>query len=409
MDINYLIQILQNKITILNNAKGQAFAAGNLDQVNAIEKDLLETQNTFQQLTMLVDMAQAAKAANTTPAEVVSTGLDAVQNPTPEIQGPSASAVINGYDISAYATDPAYEDKIRAILSKMPVFSIVSDIDAYIQSVAQGSPVTGDMVYKSSQQYGVDMPLMMAIMHNDSTFGTLGVGARTFNPGNVGNTGSAEKTYSSWQEGVTAVADWLNRHRVVTPTIDPAPVQTPVEIPVVEPVDDTAPVVEVATTTPAVILPTTPITVATSTIPFIIPSINATTTSPFATSTNPFATSTPPVTETIIPPIVIPPFATSTDPMASSTPPTVSTSTPPVIPPEATSTPPVIPPVATSTDPIASPTPPVTGTSTPPVIPPEATTTPEFVAPPVVTPTPEITATSTQATRWFGKSKKKKV
>ncbi len=287
MDINYLIQILQNKITILTTAKGQSFASGNIDQMNLIEKDILDTQNTFNQLTMLVDMAQAAKAANSTAAEVVASGLDAVQNVVPDIQGPSASAVINGYDISAYATDPLYEDKIRTILSRMPTFSVVSDIDMYIQSVAQGSFVTGDVVYKAAQQYGVDLQLMMAIMQNDSQFGTDGVGARTNNPGNVGNTGTSTQTFPSWSEGISAVADWLNRHRVVVPTTDnqPIPVVTIVSTTTssISPVNDPVASVDVNPSSPSIvyvpeIVPTTPVVATTTNATFLIPTANATTT-----------------------------------------------------------------------------------------------------------------------------------
>ncbi len=214
MDIQYLIQILQNKITMLNNAKGQVFASGNIDQLNAIDKDLLDTQNTFAQLCMLVDMETAAKAVNSTTAEVVASGLDVVQNIEPVIQGPSTESVINGYDVSAYATDPFYEQKILNILSQMPVFNVVEDIDLYIKSLFSDSPVTGYMINKAANQYNVNLPLMVAIMQNDSAFGTLGVGANTFNPGNIGNTGSAERSYPSWDDGVTAVAEWLSRHRV---------------------------------------------------------------------------------------------------------------------------------------------------------------------------------------------------
>jgi hypothetical protein len=164
---------------------------------------------------MLVDMTQAAVAANVTAAEIVSSGIDALQNVSPTIQGPSAGAVINGYDVSAYATDALYEEKIRAILSGMIVFSTPADVDAYIQDMAAESPVTGDMVYAAVNQYSIDLPLLLAIMQNDSAFGTKGVGATTNNPGNIGNTGSATKSFGSWDEGVMAVAEWLSRHRAV--------------------------------------------------------------------------------------------------------------------------------------------------------------------------------------------------
>lgn len=215
MDIQFLIQMLQNKITALNNAKSQATSIGDLEQLNVIDKDLLETQHTLSQLSMLVDMTQAAANANTTPAAVVTSGLDTISNIPPVIQGPSASAVINGYDVSAYATDALYEEKIRAILSGMITFSTSADVDVYIQDMAPGSPVTGDMVYAAVNQYSIDLPLLLAIMQNDSAFGTKGVGATTNNPGNIGNTGSATKSFGSWNEGVTAVAEWLSRHRAV--------------------------------------------------------------------------------------------------------------------------------------------------------------------------------------------------
>lgn len=214
MDIQYLIQILQNKITALNNAKSQAVSIGDLDQLAVIEKELLDTQHTFSQLTMLVNMTQAATAANVTVSTVVENGLNAAQNIPPAVQGPSAAATVNGYDLSAYATDALYEEKIRTILSGMIAFSTPADVDAYIQDTAPGSPVTGDMVYAAVNQFSIDLPLLLAIMQNDSDFGTKGVGATTYNPGNVGNTGSATRSFPSWADGVSAVAEWLSAHRV---------------------------------------------------------------------------------------------------------------------------------------------------------------------------------------------------
>lgn len=212
--------MLQNKITALTNAKSQAVSIGDFEQVAVIEKELLDTQNTFSQLAMLSDMTTAATNANTTPVEVISAGLDKIQNTVTEspvvIVGPSASAIVNGYDISAYATDPSHEQKIQNLVNTIPPMAYSTDVDNYIQSVAVGSPVTGDMVIVSADNYKIDMPLLLAIMQNDSEFGTTGIGARTNNPGNVGNTGYAEKSYSTWDEGVDAVANWLNNHRVIT-------------------------------------------------------------------------------------------------------------------------------------------------------------------------------------------------
>src|SRR3990167_10847629 len=98
------------------------------------------------------------------------------------------------------------------------------------------------MVMNASEAYAVDARLMMAIMEQDSRFGTVGKAVKTLNPGNVGNDDDGNiRTYESWQEGVTAVAEWLNRHRGST-IIPEIPEET-----VLEPV---------ATSTPSIIIPT---------------------------------------------------------------------------------------------------------------------------------------------------------
>lgn len=211
MNIEYLIQLLNNKLIVLNNGKIQAETSGDLTLVLSIEEEILGIQNTLSQLKLLTTINTAAATANISHADVVTSGVEAVQN---QVQGPSASAVINGYDVSAYATDALYEEKIQKILSMMPTFSEAIDVDMYIQDKAPGSPVTGDMVYAAVSQFDIDLPLLVAIMQNDSQFGTKGIGASTFNPGNVGNTGSATKSFGSWEEGVSAVAGWLSRHHV---------------------------------------------------------------------------------------------------------------------------------------------------------------------------------------------------
>jgi len=217
MDIASITQILTNRLNTLNDGRIRAISAGDIDQVNIIDKDLLETKNSLKQLAMLGEVSAAAAIANTTSAEIVASGIDAVSsvNQVPTVQGPSAGAVINGYDVSAYATDPQYEQKIQDIVNTMPSILTAIDIDAYIQSINPGSPVTGDMVFEAATTYSVDIPLLVAIMQNDSSFGTAGVGARTNNPGNVGNTGVEERLYPTWRDGVLAVAEWLNRHRSI--------------------------------------------------------------------------------------------------------------------------------------------------------------------------------------------------
>lgn len=212
MDIAYLVQLLNNKLVALNNAKIQAEANGDVALVLSIEEEVLSIQNTLSQLGLLTTINATATSANMTHADVVASGVTAVQN---QVQGPSAGAIIRGYDVSAYATDALYEEKIQRILAAMPDFQDVVALDVYIQDRAPGSPVMGDMIYAAVDQFSVDQALLVAIMQNDSQFGTKGIGATTFNPGNIGNTGSATRSFGSWAEGVTAVAEWLSHHRAL--------------------------------------------------------------------------------------------------------------------------------------------------------------------------------------------------
>lgn len=279
MDVSSLIQLMQNKESMLSNAVGQAFASGDLERMNAIEKDLLETQNTLSQLRLLAQINHAAAASNITPAEVVASGVDSVLN---VVQGPSAGAIVNGYDISAYATDPLHEQKIQNIISAMPPFNSLGDIDAYIQYTSPGSPISAQMVQNAASLYAVDLLLMLAIMQNDSNFGTLGVGARTNNPGNVGNTGTEERFYGSWEEGVAAVAEWLSRHRYVAPqsVVVPESVSVPITEEVEKPKKKKKEPKEPEPELEPEVIPDVPVEIpiesATSTLPVIEPSATST-------------------------------------------------------------------------------------------------------------------------------------
>jgi hypothetical protein len=121
-----------------------------------------------------------------------------------------------------------HELKIQNILEKMGVMDSPDKIENYIKKTSPDSPLSGVMVWNSALEYTVDARLMLALMELDSRFGTLGIATRTFNPGNVGNNGVDERIYSSWEEGVSAVARWLNNHRITKATteeIAPTPVE----------------------------------------------------------------------------------------------------------------------------------------------------------------------------------------
>ena len=125
----------------------------------------------------------------------------------------TGTGIVEGYDITSYATDPNHEANVKAIYDKLK-FNSVAEIDAYIKKYFPSSPITGQMVANASEKYQVSWEILVAMMQQDSSLGTAGKGAKTFNPGNVGNTDSgATKNYGNWQAGVNAVASWLNNHR----------------------------------------------------------------------------------------------------------------------------------------------------------------------------------------------------
>ncbi|MBI5530979.1 MAG: glucosaminidase domain-containing protein [Candidatus Doudnabacteria bacterium] len=219
MNVEYLIQLLQNRLQALLLAKDQAFNAGDLERINTLDAEVMGVQDTLSKLNLLQTAAQAAAATNSTLVEAMTIQPVVVSN--------GSTDCLNNYDISTYASDPLHEQKIADILHYIGSMDTQEAINAYIDSEAISSPLTGEMFLNSAQKYSVDVRLMMAIIELDSRFGTAGVAVNTFNPGNVGNTGSSTRTYSSWAEGVNAVADWLNKHRINSAQKEPVPAPVP--------------------------------------------------------------------------------------------------------------------------------------------------------------------------------------
>ncbi len=390
MKIEDLVQLLNNRLREFQLSRDYARMSGDLERMNVADKEVIALEDTLYKLNLLVDTSKSAAVKEATLAEVITDG---------------SVAVLGEYDITSYATDPLHEEKIMNILSNMGVMDTVEKIEEYIRSKYVSSPVTGEMVMSAALAYSVDARLMMAIMEQDSRFGTAGLAVSTLNPGNVGNTDAGDTvTYDSWQEGVTAVAAWLSRHRGST-TISETPLET-----VLEPMATSTPptMTSMATSTPptmtSMATSTPVITTSTTTTITNLPT-TSTTTPVTATSTPTTATSTttPSVTATSTPAIVTTapvtviateetiPVATSTPMTATSTLTTAtSTTTPPVT---VTSTEETIP-VATSTPATAtSTTTTATSTTTPLVI---ATSTPTTSTSTTTTATtPLVTATGT--------------
>lgn len=261
MNVEYLLQLLGNRLTALATAKEQAFLTGDLERINALDVEVNGVLDTINKLKLLEGISQAALATPFNEAEVVQNGIEASfgLNNQKVIFNGDATGVLLGYDISSYATDPLHEEKIADILNYIGNMSTPEEIDVYINNEAIASPVTGAMIYNYALKYNVDARLMMAIMELDSRFGTAGVAVNTLNPGNIGNNDAGEtRTYSSWDEGVEAVAKWLNNHRVDMPMLIEEDIsedkKETVEV-VTEEVDENGDVITTTTTTTEEIIP----------------------------------------------------------------------------------------------------------------------------------------------------------
>lgn len=127
----------------------------------------------------------------------------------------SQNGILGGkYDITTYATDPKHEQRVQSIYDTIGTISDSNDANEAIKSLSSNSPITGTMVMNASQSYNVDPAAIIAIMQQDSSLGTAGLGVKTKNPGNVGNDDSGRTvTFNSWQEGVNAVGKWLSNHK----------------------------------------------------------------------------------------------------------------------------------------------------------------------------------------------------
>jgi hypothetical protein len=303
MNIDYLIQLLTNRLNGLALAKDQAFQSGDLERINAVDAEILDVQNTLSKLKLVSTIEQTAAVTPFSEAEVVKNGIEASFNPS--IINDATKCLLE-YDITPYATDPFHEVKIQNILEKMGIMDSSDKIEAYIKKANPDSPLNGHMVWNAGQIYRVDIRLMLAIMELDSRFGTLGIAVSTNNPGNVGNTGTDTRTYPSWEEGVNAVAEWLTRHRkeiIVTP-----PVEIPIDPVITDPTTPVDPVVveptpvenPITPTDPVITDPTTPVdpvVVEPTPVENPITPIDPVITDPIDNSLN---TTTPTNTETVV-------------------------------------------------------------------------------------------------------------
>lgn len=309
MKVEDLIQLLNNRLREFKLSQNYATMNGDLERVVEADKEIIALEDTLFKLSLLVDTSKSAAVKEAVLAETITDG---------------SVSVLGEYDITPYATDPLHEEKIMNILSNMGLMDTTEQIDNYIKGSYISSPVTGEMVMSAALAYAVDARLMMAIMEQDSRFGTAGLATSTLNPGNVGNDDDGNtRTYDSWQEGVTAVAEWLSRHRI----LQGIPEETVLE-PATTPLESGE-----ATSTPSVITPTDTTTASTTTSTIITtsPESGSATTTPSTITSTTTATTTPAITPVEEPaPLVISTSTTTPSTIITST--TTATTTPVTVP-----------------------------------------------------------------------------
>lgn len=115
MNIDYLIQLLTNRLNGLTLAKDQAFQSGDLERIVAVDAEILDVQNTVSKLKLLSSIEETAVNTPFSEADVVKKGIEAAFNPTTITD---ATKCLLEYDITSYAVDPDHEKKIQSILEK---------------------------------------------------------------------------------------------------------------------------------------------------------------------------------------------------------------------------------------------------------------------------------------------------
>lgn len=205
-------ELIDSQVRSINNQiEGRYVQADSaLKYINNISTQMQDSQK------QLIDLMKDPEGQTFLKNNLTEEGRQTLKNAGIDIDAIAGKNTVAGYDIGSYATDPTHEKKISKLFDDFSNASNNTSIQSYIDSYGNGkSPITADMVISASEEYGVPAPLIMAMMAQDSSFGTAGLATRTKNPGNVGNddTGNT-RTYGSWDDGVRAVAENLAKRKV---------------------------------------------------------------------------------------------------------------------------------------------------------------------------------------------------
>lgn len=131
--------------------------------------------------------------------------------------------ILDGVDISPWATDPHHEQGVANIHQSLPDFSSPKDIHKYITTQFPKSTIKGVDIADAASRYKVNPKLLLSILQQDSSLGTKGLGKKTNNPGNVGNDDAGRiRRFKSMREGVMAAAALLAKMKVGSSLLPPA-------------------------------------------------------------------------------------------------------------------------------------------------------------------------------------------
>ena len=89
------------------------------------------------------------------------------------------------YDLSTYATDPTYANKIQSMYDKYSYVKTPEQADEVIKAAAPTSKLTGKDFFEVSQATGLDPAFLLAQTRWESNFGTVGAATKNTNYGGV--------------------------------------------------------------------------------------------------------------------------------------------------------------------------------------------------------------------------------
>lgn len=194
-------------------------------QAQAFQLQVKQLDNQESMLKYAIDNAQTASKDGTVDGEVafkatqdLLSGKISMSEFNTQIGNVNDQfGIIDGVDITPYATDKQHEVKVQAIYDSLPAeLGDAKSVDSVLKSMAPNTKITGQMIMDSASKYGVSPKLLISLMQQDSSLGTKGLGASNNNPGNIAqydNIKGAVKGYTTLADGVDAVAKWMSKNK----------------------------------------------------------------------------------------------------------------------------------------------------------------------------------------------------